>query len=628
MSHVITLWLLVAAASLMLAVIHALIWLYDRQARANLAFAMVSLGLAGIVWVELGMMYSPTADEWGQWVRWYQVPHLVHIVAMLAFVRLYFGTGRLWLMWTIIGLRLLILLVNFAIPPNFNFQRIDTVNRIYFLGEPVTVVGQAVPAPWQWIATITTILYLLFVFDAAHALWRRHTSDARRKAMVVGGSILGAGAIAILNSQLVIWGVWKMPTLISPPFLLTVAAMALELSRQTLRASRLARELSQSESRLELAAQAGGLGLWSWDAQRDRIWGTDRALAMSQHASTRAATREQLIAMIHADDTAVVFEACRQVVTSDQEQEVQFRICTRKGAIRWLLARGRSERDVHGRVTRVQGVLRDVTAQHQTQAEMDELRRHLAHAGRVTVLGQLSAALAHELRQPLAAILYNAEAAKKLLDGSSPNLQELRDIVVDILRDDQRAAHVIDRLRALLKRKQMEFQPIAVDSLVQDVMPLVRSDAIARAVILVTSIEPGLPVVSGDRVHLSQVLINLIVNAMDAVADLPRERRRVYVRARRVDGGVEIAVADCGTGISADAMAKIFQPFFTTKVSGIGMGLCVSRSIIEAHGGRLEVRDNENQGAIFYFSLSAFHWDSDVSGPTEREVQSLAHPWR
>jgi two-component system, LuxR family, sensor kinase FixL len=616
MSHVMTLWLLVAAGALMLAAIHALVWLYDRRARVNLAFAIVSLGLVGIVWAELGMMYSPNAHEWGQWVRWYQVPLLLHWVAMLAFVRLYLGTGRPWLMWTIIGLRLFIVVVNFATAPNFNFQRIDTISRLNFLGEQVTIAGQAVPGEWQWIATTASILYLLFVADATHALWRRQTPDARRKAIVIGGSILVASALAILNSQLVIWGVLKLPMLTTPPFLLTVGAMAFEMSRETLRASRLARELSESERRLELAAQAGGLGLWSWDAQQDRIWGTHRALTMFQQSTTRAVARDRLIAMIHADDRERVFEACQSVWTSGSEQEVQFRIVTNDGAIRWLLARGRSECDAHKRVTLVRGVLRDVTAQHQAQEEMDSLRTHLAHAGRVTVLGQLSAALAHELRQPLAAILYNAEAAKIQLDGPSPDLEELREIIADILRDDRRAAHVIDRLRALLKRKQMEFQPITVDSLVQDVTPLVRSDAIARGVSLETSIEPGLPMVSGDRVHLSQVLINLIVNAMDAVADLPRERRKVSVRARRLENGVEIAVADCGTGVSADAMTKIFQPFFTTKASGIGMGLSVSCSIIEAHSTRLEVTNNESQGATFHFALPAFH--SDQREPVQR----------
>jgi C4-dicarboxylate-specific signal transduction histidine kinase len=222
----------------------------------------------------------------------------------------------------------------------------------------------------------------------------------------------------------------------------------------------------------------------------------------------------------------------------------------------------------------------------------------------VSALGQLASSIAHELSQPLGAILRNVEAAEMLLQDANPDLQELRDIVADIHRDDRRAGQVIERLRALLKRRQLEFQPVAVDALLQDVTSLVRADALARGVELESDTVRGLPPVRGDKVHLSQVLINLVVNAMDALADAPAARRRVALRAQNgTPGWIEFSVTDSGPGISPEAMTRIFEPFFTTKASGMGMGLSVSRTIVEAHGGRLSAENLADRGALFRFML-------------------------
>lgn len=261
-------------------------------------------------------------------------------------------------------------------------------------------------------------------------------------------------------------------------------------------------------------------------------------------------------------------------------------------------------------IIRASRVARDLTDSNRrlelAASAVGELRRELAHAGRVSMLGQLASALAHELSQPLGAILRNAEAAEMMLARAAPDIEELRAIVTDIHRDDRRAGEVIDRLRALLKRRRMEFEAIAVASLVQDVSSLVRPDAIARHVKLECVIAAGLPMVSGDRVHLSQVLINLIINAMDAMADTARTRRSLIVAARHGSGcNVEVAVTDLGTGIPAPTLARIFEPFFTTKAGGMGMGLAVSRTIIEAHGGRLWAENNASGGATLRFTLPA-----------------------
>ena len=242
----------------------------------------------------------------------------------------------------------------------------------------------------------------------------------------------------------------------------------------------------------------------------------------------------------------------------------------------------------------------------ETRQELEELRSELTRAGRVTALGQLASALAHELSQPLGAILRNAEAAEIHLNNPSPDLEELRAIVSDIRKDDRRAGDVIEQMRALIKRRTVEMHPLALNELVQDVISLVHSDAVARHVALDCAVAPGLPLVAGDRVHLSQVLLNLIMNGMDAIQSSAAVTKRVVIEARpKEEGKVEVAVTDSGPGVPAGVIDKVFLPFYTTKSGGLGMGLPISRTIIEAHGGRLWAEHAPGgRGLTFRFTLA------------------------
>jgi C4-dicarboxylate-specific signal transduction histidine kinase len=296
--------------------------------------------------------------------------------------------------------------------------------------------------------------------------------------------------------------------------------------------------------------------------------------------------------------------ALQAALERGEELVAEFCVCPPGSGVRWVAARGRAEHMSGGARTRMRGVIRDVSEQHAAQLETEELRRELAHVGRVSVLGQLASSLAHELSQPLGAILRNTEAAELVLREPEPDLEELRAIIGDIHRDDQRAGDVINRLRQLLKRRRMDFQPVALDGLVSDVESLMQADAASRHVSLSWSVDPGLPPISGDRVHLSQVLINLIMNAMDAVIDGGTPDRRVAIRARRnAESDIELTVRDSGAGIPADSLDRIFDPFFTTKANGMGMGLSVCRTIVDAHNGALTAANDPAGGAIFMVRL-------------------------
>jgi signal transduction histidine kinase/integral membrane sensor domain MASE1 len=247
----------------------------------------------------------------------------------------------------------------------------------------------------------------------------------------------------------------------------------------------------------------------------------------------------------------------------------------------------------------------DVTSRHRAQIEIEDQRNQLSHLTRVAALGQLSGALAHELHQPLTAILSNAEAAQHVLRRSPVDLEYLAVILQDIITDDRRAAAVIDRLRALLKRGERRLQEIRVDELIGEVLDLSRTELITRQVEATMVVDPSLPPIWGDKVQLQQVLLNLVLNGCEAMSGdaVLTDRRLVLTAKAEGDGRVHIAIRDGGVGIAAELMKRLFEPFVTTKPNGLGLGLSISRTIVSAHGGRLWGENNPDGGATIHCQL-------------------------
>ncbi len=236
--------------------------------------------------------------------------------------------------------------------------------------------------------------------------------------------------------------------------------------------------------------------------------------------------------------------------------------------------------------------------------ELQQQRNEVAHLSRVTTLGEISGSLAHELNQPLGAILANTEAAELHLQNESPDLDEVRSILADIRKDDMRAGDIIHGMRAFLRRRELEMQPLPVDQLITETVKMIGSDAASRNTTIGIHLEPGLPRITGEHIHLQQVLLNLMVNGMDAMSLIPLADRHLTIRAaRRDDDTIEIIVSDAGSGIPAGDLSDIFKPFHTSKRGGLGLGLAICRSIIEAHGGSISLSNNPERGATVQFSL-------------------------
>lgn len=260
--------------------------------------------------------------------------------------------------------------------------------------------------------------------------------------------------------------------------------------------------------------------------------------------------------------------------------------------------------DSTGKIVEIQGIGRDITELKDAESEARQRREEVMHLTRVAVLGELSGALAHELNQPLAAILSNAQAARRMLGRDSPNLGNLAEILNDIVADDNRAGAVIQRLRALLKRGDRQSAPQDINEIVTDVLQFATPELVARRVTVEIDLAPSLPIILGDRIQLQQVLLNLVLNGCEAMIDLEAPARRLTITtSKNGEDLVETRVSDHGTGIESSTLERIFEPFVTTKQSGLGLGLSICRSIITAHGGRIWAHNNPDGGATFGFAI-------------------------
>jgi len=259
--------------------------------------------------------------------------------------------------------------------------------------------------------------------------------------------------------------------------------------------------------------------------------------------------------------------------------------------------------DDKGEITSIVHQARDITEQKRTEAEIQLARAELLRVERSFRVSELTASLAHELNQPLAAILSNAQAALHFLESNKPDLNEFREILRDIVQDDKRAGNVIRSLRSMMKREEGEKKPINLNEVLNDVVAILHSEAVFRNVGIETDYGGSLPLVLADRVQLQQVILNLIMNAAEALSRNLPEERRIILRTEATDNRVRVSVRDFGRGIDKENLERLFQPFFTTKGSGLGMGLPISKSIIEANGGRIWAENHPEGGATFAFEL-------------------------
>jgi two-component system, LuxR family, sensor kinase FixL len=379
-----------------------------------------------------------------------------------------------------------------------------------------------------------------------------------------------------------------------------VAGFALERGgRRRAESERLA-----AEQHMRMAASAAGVGLWMRDLARDTSWSNDQCRMILGMGPGEVTDLGKRLEVVHPEDRTRVAAAIDDAIKRGGDYSVRHRIVLPSGDVRWIVSHGSVRLGRDGKAATVWGVTADVTAPVRAELDAEVNRNELAHLSRVAMLGQLSGSIAHELNQPLTAILSNAQAALRFTSAPTVDLEGVREILRDIVADDQRAGEVIWRLRALFERGEAKSEPLVTGTLVRDVVRMLRSDLISRNVNVTLDLDPTLPAIHGDAVQLQQVLLNLIFNACEAMANSERSARALLIRTElSAPAQVAVSVVDGGPGIAPERLQKIFEPFVSSKPLGIGLGLVISRSIVAAHGGRLWCANNEVRGATFTFTI-------------------------
>ncbi|HKF41786.1 MAG TPA: PAS domain S-box protein [Thermoanaerobaculia bacterium] len=623
MSWTTIVWSMGASACLTLSAVHLVIGL-RRPAAANFLVFATGLAVAALAAFELILMKSPVPEEHAWLLRWAHIPIAAIVVSLVLFVWSHVWSGRRWLGWLAIGFRLACLALNFLVEPNFTYSQITGVRPIRFLGETVYLpVGVVSVRGLMGLAA--SLLLVAFLADATRAAWRRRE---RRPTAIVGASITLFVVLLTVMNVLTIRGLLDLPFMISLSFLGVVAAMEYELGIEVIRASQ-----------LELEVQASAAGLVN--SRRHAIRATRAAEQAEERfrlvveASPSAMVMvdgEGRIALVNTQTEAVFGYRREELLGRSVETLIPERFHSRHlfdrkaylgaptsramGAGRELFGRRKDGREVPVEVGlnpihSQEGVFAlasiiDISERQRAEQELNRQRSELAHLSRVTMLGELSGSLAHELNQPLSAILTNAQAARRFLARSPANLDEVSQILGDIVEQDKRAGEVIRRLRLLLTKGQVHPQPLDLDDAILEALRLVRSDLLDQGVVVNTDFTPAASSVRGDRIQIQQVVLNLVRNGCDAMAGLERSRRLLTISTAGDGAGfVQVSVSDHGTGIPADHLPRLFEPFFTSKPEGMGLGLAVCRSIVEAHSGRLWAENLPAGGARFHFTLPA-----------------------
>jgi PAS domain S-box-containing protein len=362
------------------------------------------------------------------------------------------------------------------------------------------------------------------------------------------------------------------------------------------------KELKEVKDKLDRAQELAHIGSWYLDIEKDDLQWSDETYRMFGLPKGLPLTYEKFLEFVHPEDKEYVDKRWMAALNKEP-YDIEHRIVV-DGKSKWVRETAQLTFNKEGKAMGGIGIVQDITERKQAEKEIRRLREEYTHIARVSAMGELAASLAHELKQPLAAIRSNAQAAQRFLTGDKPDIDELHEVLKDIIEDNRRADDVIGKLRKLMQKGEIQATALNINSVVRDVIPLINSYEIVRNISLEFELDERIPLVTGDRIQLQQVILNLILNSSEALMNGEVKLRTIVLRTNQEDTqNITLSVKDNGSGIEEKAMSLLFEPFYTTKQEGLGMGLAISRTIIEGHGGRLWAENNPDSGATFYFTI-------------------------
>lgn len=588
---------MVSAVAFCMAVVQLLLWLRDRSNKVPLLAAIISLAAGTCALLEMSIAKTTDIATAQILIFATNVAIFFILVPMVWLIRIYLGHGIFWLAALITAVWLLGLAVNLFLPGNLTYSSITQLEQhVTAWGENWSQpVGTA--NPFRVAVDVTTLLIIAYVLHATIAAFR---SGERRKAIAVGGAVLLFLTVAGIHTILVDEGTISTPYMISWAFVAIAFSLGNEVVYQASTAAQWSRELSQAETRWRMLLENVPLG----------IMGADRngtiTYANKSFETILGYPKEQLIGssiVKFAPENLQIELGDRIARAGGTPAQAEFPLVSSRGSIRQVRWSVVSLLDAKRQVSDFIAICEDISELKKAEAELRGFERTIEHFDRAAFLVELSSGLAHELNQPLTAILNNAYAGRRILDRDDTPNEELDEILADIVRDDIRAGKVIESTRRMLQKGKMEVRKSALASLVADVRGILSGETVSAGITIAVNIPDDLPPVAVGRVEIQQVLMNLLLNAIRVLKETHPNKPTICLGAHKKGERVKITISDNGPGIDAKTQARLFEPFFSTRKDGLGMGLPISKRIVELHGGKLECKSDAESGTTFTFSV-------------------------
>lgn len=381
----------------------------------------------------------------------------------------------------------------------------------------------------------------------------------------------------------------------------------------------------EREARISLAAESGDIAFWSYYPGQNNAWMNEKGRRIYGFPPDLPLTRDLLLSRVHPEDAAEVKEIFDRICLAPGAFASEHRLLSPHGKVRYVIVRGQCLHDENGELQEIVGVTIDVSAQKKSELQLQVQREELAHLNRVALMGEMTASVAHEINQPLTALMTNAAAGLRFLERGELDPAWVRELFQDMIADTSRAREIIRGIRTMARKEISVRSVLNLNALIADTLRLVSKDIAMREAVVRTEFEENLPPVEATPVQIQQVLLNLIMNALDALEFQVRPSRRLIISTRSTGGNTaEVSVRDFGAGLPRDGAEKVFDHFFSTKEGGMGMGLTIVRSIIEIHGGTIRAEDAQGGGAIFSFQLPVVADHNIKAEPSARSPERIA----
>jgi PAS domain S-box-containing protein len=568
--------------------------------RTHLAFGLLCVAVGAYIVTKALAYQADSAEALVSLRRWEAISIGLILLALPHFVAQYTCVRPRWLLFGLNVCMVVFIAANLVLPYGSQLVEFPQLQHMRLpWGEEVVDLRVHQRGPWhklQW------AVFLVVCVFSIYACARQYWAGAHYRALHLARGLILFVLLALFNLPVNL-GLVEFIHTGEFGFLALVLTMSLTLTR----------ELRENKRRMQAVLDQVPAVVYLKDGAGRYLWANRR------HAELTGVANGVLTGKTDLDlfprDQAEAFRANDAEVLASR-QAIEFEeMESGHGKPRIYSSLKFPLLDEDGRPYAVCGVSTDITELRKARTEMNHLRHQVWHADRVERMGAITASLAHELSQPLTAVLSNAQAGLRFLNREKPDLEELRAILQDIVRDDKRAATVIAGLRAMLRQQETPRETIDLGRCVAELLELMKGELLARAVVVECGLATSCRVLA-DKAQIQQVVLNLVMNAVEAMERCPESGRHLWVElADTGEGEVRVTVCDDGEGIPDDLVGKVFDGFFTTKAKGLGMGLAVCRSIVESHGGEIGVRSNADRGVSFFFTLPLRDASNGTIGP-------------